>query len=151
MLPNSTTLKTALELTKSARCNISVLVVNFSTNSLSQQAKLQIQRKLNISEVVEVHVPCHLKLGGPLMPQIDQMITTADKMIRAAGFDHGLAERKIVVPPRFADAAFIVGVWMAYAQVDLALPIRAIDIDAGWTVLDFNPKDVPFHDPVPDA
>ncbi len=77
------------------------------------------------------------------MPQIANLVIQADKMIKAAGFSGGLAERKIVVPPGFTDAAFILGAWLAYSHVDMAVPIRTVNVGSGWTMMDFHPEDVP--------
>jgi hypothetical protein len=117
------------------------LVINFSSSALSDTTIAQIRQETNAVDIAEVHIPCQFKFGKPLTPQIVNMITLADKMAREAGFNNGLSGPKVIVPPGFADAAFIMGAWMAYAHTGTFNPIRTISLRGGWTAMMFDPKD----------
>lgn len=120
--------------------NEKVLVVNFSSRELSETAKAQIRREARVTDVAEIHLPCHFDLGKPLPPQIANVITLADQMAKNAGFPNGLLSRIVVVPPGFADAAFIMGAWMAYANMSITSPIRTMRFSTGWTAMLFEPQ-----------
>jgi hypothetical protein len=117
-----------------------LLVVNFSSRELSEAAKIQIRRETHVANVEEIHLPCHFNLSKPLPPQIANVIALADKMAKNAGFPDGLLTRIVVVPPGFADAAFIMGAWMAYANLSVTSPIRTMRFNSGWTAMLFEPQ-----------
>jgi hypothetical protein len=125
-----------------------LLVINFSSSELNEMAKAQIRRETHVHEMVEVHVPCQFNLSKPLPPQIANVMTLADQMARERGFQHGLMSRVVVVPPGFADAAFIMGAWLAYAAVNVTSPLRTMRFNTGWTAMLFEPQSLMFpHKP----
>lgn len=93
-----------------------------------------------MAEVIEIHLPCHFNLAKPLSPQIATIISQADQVAKNAGFPEGLLARLVVIPPGFADAAFIMGAWMAYANVGTTSPIRTMQFSSGWTAMLFEPQ-----------
>ncbi len=117
-----------------------ILVLNFSSSELNDTSKTQIRRELHVQDVVEIHLPVNFKLSRPLPPQVAEAIKTADQLARSAGFENGLFSRKLVIPPGFADAAFIMGAWMAYGNVGVTSPIQTIRFNTGWTSMYFEPQ-----------
>jgi hypothetical protein len=117
-----------------------ILVLNFASSELNDVTKLQIRRETKTEEVVELHLPCNFNLGKPLPPQIAEVIKMADQLARNAGFSDGLLGRTVIIPPGFADAAFIMGAWMAYANVGITSPIRTMRFNTGWTSMIFEPQ-----------
>ncbi len=124
-----------------------LLIVNFSSSELNETIKAQIRRETHVVSLTEIHLPCHFNLGKPLPPQIANVITLADQMARNAGFTEGLQTRILVVPPGFADAAFIMGAWLAYANVSITSPIRTMRINTGWTAMLFEPHQQTYTPP----
>ena len=120
--------------------NDKILVLNFSSSELNDSSKVQIRKELYVQEVVEIHLPVNFKLSRPLPPQVAEVIKTADQLARSAGFDQGLFSRKLVIPPGFADAAFIMGAWMAYGNIGFTSPIQTIRFNTGWTSMYFEPQ-----------
>lgn len=116
-----------------------LLVINFSSSELNEIAKAIIRKEAHVAEMVEVHLPCQFNLSKPLPPQIANVMTVADQMAKERGFSNGLMSRIVVVPPGFADAAFIMGAWLAYAAVNATGPIRTMRFNTGWTAMLFEP------------
>ncbi len=123
-----------------------LLIVNFSSSELTDVTKVQIRKETRVDEVTEIHLPCHFNLNRPLPPQIANVVALANEAAKNKGFVDGLLAHTVIVPPGFADAAFIMGAWMAYANVGAAGPIRTLRFNTGWTATLFQSPSLPVDE-----